>query len=138
MRPSVAVLALVLIAAACSADEGADEVGDTVTTTEGEAAGGCAHVVAATIERTGDNFTVSATVGSADMGWEKYADAFEVRAPDGTVLGTRILAHPHVDEQPFTRSLTGVEIPAGTTEVTVAARDLVVGFCGEVVVLSVP
>lgn len=132
-------LAVVVVAVACSADGGADEVEDTVTTTtEDEAAGGCAHVVAATIETTGDTFTVSATVRSADTGWEKYADAFEVRASDGTVLGTRILAHPHVDEQPFTRSLTGLVIPAGTTEVTVAARDLVVGFCGDVVVLSVP
>lgn len=137
MRP-VAV-ALVFLVVACSSDEGAAVAPDTETTQEvGEVSAGCAHVVGATITASGDTYTVDATVRSADTGWEKYADAFEVRAPDGTVLGTRILTHPHVDEQPFTRSLTGVEIRPGTTQVTVAARDIVVGFCGDVVVLTVP
>ncbi len=78
------------------------------------------------------------TVRSADTGWEKYADAWEIRAPDGSVLGTRILAHPHVDEQPFTRSLTGVAIPGDVDEVVVAARDLVEGFCGETLTVALP
>jgi hypothetical protein len=30
-----------------------------------------------------------------------------VRAPDGTRLGIRDHLHPHVEEQPFTRSLAG-------------------------------
>ena len=42
------------------------------------------------------------TVQHADTGWDHYADAWEVLAPDGTVLGTRTLLHPHTDEQPFT------------------------------------
>ena len=83
-------------------------------------------------------FRVAATVSSADTGDEKYADAWEVRAPDGTVLGERVLAHPHVEEQPFTRSLSPVEIPDDVAVVTVAARDSVVGFCGETVVAAVP
>lgn len=131
------VLALLLFA--CSAEDSpqvSSEPGDAGD--GGAAEAGCADVLAATIERTGDTFTVSATVRSADTGWEKYADAFEVRAPDGTVLGTRILTHPHVEEQPFTRSLSGLEIPAGVAEITVAARDLVVGFCGDVVTVEVP
>ena len=53
------------------------------------------------------------------------ANRFEVLAPDGTVLGTRVLLHPHVDEQPFTRSLSGVEIPDGITEIRVRAGDSV-------------
>ena len=56
----------------------------------------------------------------------------------GDVLGTRELAHPHVDEQPFTRSLTGVVIPEGVTTVEIAARDSVVGFCGTTVSVAVP
>ena len=83
-------------------------------------------------------FRVSATVSSADTGDEKYADAWEVRAPDGTVLGERVLAHPHVEEQPFTRSLAPVEIPDDVAVVTVAAHDSVVGFCGETVDAAVP
>ena len=94
-------------------------------------ASGCADVVDATVDGSGTVFTVSATVRSVETGWDKYADAWEVRTLDGEVLGTRVLAHPHVDEQPFTRS-------QGISEVEVAARDLVLGFCGETTRVAVP
>ncbi len=55
------------------------------------------------------------TVRSVDKGWDYYADAFEVLSPDGKVLGQRILLHPHETEQPFTRDLYGVRVPAGIT-----------------------
>ena len=116
--------ALVLVAAACGGGD------------QGPAS--CADVTAVTVVAAGDSFTVTATVSSADTGWDKYADAWEVRAPDGTVLGTRVLTHPHVDEQPFTRSLTGVTIPDDAAEVVVAARDSVEGFCGATVAVAVP
>ena len=86
----------------------------------------------------GGAYRFDVTVRSPDTGWEKYADAWEIRAPDGTVLGTRTLAHPHVDEQPFTRSLSGVVIPTDVTTVEVAARDLVEGFCGMAMTVPVP
>lgn len=82
--------------------------------------------------------TFAVTISSADTGWDKYADAFEVVAPDGSVLGTRVLAHPHVEEQPFTRSLTGVEVPEGVDRVTIRARDSVVGFCGVEMTVDLP
>lgn len=112
---------------------GADDVRTTVGSVEG-----CADVINAAVERTGDRFVVTATVQSADTGWDRYADAWEVRTPDGDVLGVRALAHPHVDEQPFTRSLTDVEIPEAVTVVEIAARDSVVGFCGTTVLVAVP
>ena len=87
---------------------------------------------------SGGTYRFEVTVRSSETGWDKYADAWEVRAPNGSVLGTRILAHPHVDEQPFTRSLTGVAIPEGVAEVEVAARDLVEGFCGVAMQVPVP
>jgi hypothetical protein len=62
------------------------------------------------------------TVKSVDKGWDYYADAFEVLAPDGRLLGRRELLHPHETEQPFTRELYGVRIPPGVHEVTVRAR----------------
>ncbi len=71
----------------------------------------------------GGSYTFSATIAHADSGWKHYADKFEVLAADGTVLGTRILYHPHVDEQPFTRGLGNVQVPAGLTEVIVRASD---------------
>ena len=70
------------------------------------------------------------TVAHADEGWDHYADRWEVVAPDGTVLGTRVLHHPHVDEQPFTRSLSGVVIAEDIDTVTVRAGDSVHDFGG--------
>ena len=99
---------------------------------------GCAHVIDATAEYGNGSWTVAATVESADTGWDKYADAWQVRGPDGEVLGERVLAHPHENEQPFTRSLGGVSIPDGVESVTIAARDSVLGFCGDVFVLELP
>jgi hypothetical protein len=120
MKAFAVFLVIALVLVGCGEDE------------EPVVESGCADVIEVEVEETADGiFTIAATVSSADTGWDKYADAWEVRAPDGTVLGTRELLHPHVDEQPFTRNLTGVEIPAGTETITVAARDSVEGFCGE-------
>lgn len=85
---------------------------------------------------SGDSFTVSATVRSADTGIDKYADWWEVRTVAGDVLGERILAHPHVNEQPFTRSVD-VAIPADVDSVVLAAHDSVVGFCGDTYTVSI-
>ena len=71
----------------------------------------------------GGSYSFSVTIAHADSGWKHYADKFEVLAADGKVLGTRILYHPHVDEQPFTRGLGNVQIPAGIAEVIVRASD---------------
>jgi len=70
------------------------------------------------------------TVAHEDEGWDHYADQWDVLAPDGTVLGERVLAHPHVTEQPFTRSLSGVVIPPEVDTVTIRARDSVHGYGG--------
>lgn len=84
-------------------------------------------VVAAKATRTGDSWRFDVTVRHADEGWDHYANAFVITLPDGTELGTRVLHHPHVDEQPFTRSLGGVRVPAGTERVHVHAVDKVHG-----------
>lgn len=92
---------------------------------------GEADVIAATAEPNGEGrWTFSATIRHADTGWDHYADRFDIVGPDGVVLGERILHHPHVDEQPFTRSLRGVVVPDGITEVTVRAHDSVHGLGG--------
>ncbi len=72
----------------------------------------------------------SVTVRHADSGWDHYANRWEVVAPDGTVLGTRELLHPHETEQPFTRSLGGVSVPTGVSTVRIRAHDLVHGTGG--------
>ena len=73
---------------------------------------------------------VVATLRHADVGFGHYADAFEVLAPDETVLGTRILRHPHVHEQPFARALDGIELPPTLETVTIRGRDNVHGHGG--------
>ena len=84
------------------------------------------------VTQTGtDSFRFDVTVRHADEGWKHYADKWDVLAPDGTVLGTRTLYHPHVDEQPFTRSLSGVTIPGGVREVTIRAHDSKHGYGGD-------
>ncbi|NND85151.1 MAG: hypothetical protein HKN46_08390 [Acidimicrobiia bacterium] len=102
-----------------------------------EATSGCADVVGVEVFLVGEGLQFDVTVASADTGWEKYADRWEVRDPDGTVLGARELAHPHVDEQPFTRSET-VEVPLGTDRVEVFAHDSVEGFCGASMAVALP
>ena len=105
----------------------------------GVALAGDAEVIAAEAVANDDgSFRISATVRHADEGWHHYADAFVVTAPDGTVLGTRELAHPHVEEQPFTRSLGRVEVPEDLTHVLVRAVDSVHGEGTEAFRLAVP
>jgi len=100
---------------------------------------GLADVENVRVERAADGtYTFHVTVRHADKGWNHYADAWQVVLPDGTVAGTRELAHPHVDEQPFTRSLWGVKIPSGVEEVRVRARDKVHGFGGREMTAKIP
>lgn len=100
---------------------------------------GEADVVAVEITRSGGGtYSFDVTVRHADSGWEHYANKWDVVAPDGQVLGTRVLYHPHVNEQPFTRSLGGVTIPEGIDRVTVRAHDLVHGYGGEEASVEVP
>ena len=78
----------------------------------------------------GETWRFDVSVAHEDTGWDHYADRWEVLGPDGGVLGTRVLLHPHETEQPFTRSLGGVAVPEGLDAVTVRAHDSVHGFTG--------
>jgi hypothetical protein len=97
---------------------------------------GPADVLAASARCDESTCTFHVTVQHADQGWEHFANAWEVLAPDGTVLATRVLRHPHVGEQPFTRALENVAIPEEITSVRIRARDSVHGFSGREVVVE--
>ena len=99
---------------------------------------GGADVVGARATKTGVSWRFDVTVRHSDAGWDHYADAWRVVGADGTVYGIRTLYHPHVEEQPFTRSLGGVQIPAGVGSVTIEARDSVHGWGGATVVVKLP
>ena len=100
---------------------------------------GEADVVDVQVRKGSDGtFAFNVTVQHADTGWDHYADKWEVLGPDGKVLGTRVLFHPHVEEQPFTRGLTGVNIPATVTEVTVRAHDKVHQWGGKTMTVKLP
>ena len=81
-------------------------------------------------------FTV--TVRHADEGPKHYADKWEVLSLDGTLLKIRKLHHPHVNEQPFTRSVSGVSIPSSTKKVRIRAHDSLDGYGGKELVIDLP
>jgi len=104
-----------------------------------EGAGGEADVVGVEVVKDGSgSYRFNVGVSHEDTGWEHYADRWEVLGPDGSALGTRTLLHPHVDEQPFTRSLSGVKIPEGVTEVSIRAHDSVHEYGGLVIRKKLP
>lgn len=89
------------------------------------------------------SWTFHVTVQHPDTGWDDYADGWDVVLPDGSVVRpdpdspfTRLLLHPHEEEQPFTRSQGALIIPEGVSEVRVRAHDLVDGYGGREVVLD--
>jgi hypothetical protein len=99
---------------------------------------GEADVVGVEASQSGGSWRFDVAVRHADTGWEHYADSWRVVGPDGTVYGTRVLVHPHVDEQPFTRSLSGVSIPEDVTTVTVEAHDSVHEYGGVTMEVTLP
>ena len=95
-----------------------------------------AHIVGAEARATGDTWTVSVTLRHGDTGWDDYADGWRIVTADGTVVGTRELLHPHVEEQPFTRSLSGVSLP--DAPLFIESSTNVTGWSGERAPLTLP
>ncbi|HAY84579.1 MAG TPA: hypothetical protein DCY42_06550 [Chloroflexi bacterium] len=90
------------------------------------------------VEEQDRTWTFHVTVSHPDTGWEDYADGWDIVLPDGTAAlpdptspFTRLLTHPHENEQPFTRSQSGIVLPPEVKFVTVRAHDLVHGFGGQ-------
>ena len=92
---------------------------------------GKADVVKVKFTKDKDSYTFNVTVKHNDTGWEHFANRWEVLLPNGKILATRKLMHPHIKEQPFTRSLSGIKIPKGIKFVIIRAHDLVHGYGGK-------
>ena len=121
MRPIVLMLTAILVFQAAEALAGEADVVDVRVRAEGEG-----------------RWRFDVSVEHADAGWDHYADRWEVLDLDGRILGTRVLLHPHENEQPFTRSLSGVEIPASVAKIRLRAHDSVHGFGGVEAEIDLP
>jgi len=100
---------------------------------------GEADVVEVKVSKSGKNsYNFTVTVLHKDTGWKHYANKWDIIDEKGIILGTRVLHHPHVEEQPFTRSLSGVEIPDNIKAVKVRAYDSVHEYGGKVVSIKLP
>jgi len=136
---------LLLVLTACGTDPEVEQAGSTVSTEDSEESTGVGSeentaenseelfpdVVGVEAVHDGDgSWTFHVTLSSPYDSPERYADAWRVVGPDGAVFGERILLHDHAAEQPFTRSRSGIEIPADVTTVTVEGRDQVSGWGG--------
>lgn len=90
---------------------------------------------------TGDSdgrWSLDVTLSSQYDSADRYADGWRVLAADGEVLGEHTLTHDHADEQPVTRTQTGLEIPEGVDVVTVEGRDTENGYGGATLEVEVP
>ena len=98
---------------------------------------GEADVIDVKVSGNGPEYRFSVTVEHADTGWDHYADGWEVIGDDGTIYGKRILHHPHVEDQPFTRNGTAT-VPKGVKTVIVRAHDSVDGYGGKEIRVDLP
>lgn len=77
-------------------------------------------------------FRFDVTVLHEGESHDHYVDRWEILTKQGEIIDVRELVHPHIDEQPFTRSLSHVTIPIGVRDVIVRAHDTVHGYAGQV------
>ena len=114
-------------------DDPADAVSTEVEVTAADVSGEqrFPDIIGATAEQTNLGWTFDVTVSSPYDSADRYADAWRIVGPEGTVFGIRELAHDHAAEQPFTRTIQGVEIPDDVELVTIEGRDQANGWGGE-------
>lgn len=135
VRWAVATVVTALLLGGCGG--GADDTGggsgsDTAASSSGESAQQrYPDIVEVEVTEEDDGTaTLEVTVSSPYDTPERYADGWRVLDQDGQVLGEHMLTHDHAGEQPFTRTQSGVEVPEGTTELTVEGRDQEHGYGG--------
>jgi hypothetical protein len=152
VRGPLAAACCALLAVACGSDDGEGDGGDRSVATAAASSAPRAtaaaatspeeqrfpDVIDATAELRSTGWTFSATISSPYDTPERYADAWRVVGPDGEVFGVRELTHDHASEQPFTRSLSGIEVPETVDLVTIEGRDLVNGWGGATFEVTLP
>jgi len=96
------------------------------------------EVVDVKVKPQGENqYRFDVSLQHADAGWDHYANRWEILDTEGNILATRTLHHPHVNEQPFTRSLT-TRLPDHIKAVIIRGHDSVHQYEGREMSVSLP
>ena len=139
MRSMLLVPLMLVALVGCGSDSSEPSAGASTSVAAATTGDGLyPDVVDAVAESTDGEWRFDVTLSSPYDTPERYADAWRIVGPDGVVFGVRELAHDHQNEQPFTRSLSGVEIPVGVTTVTIEGRDQLNGWGGATLTLDLP
>lgn len=110
MKKILSVLSLVLLVSSTSVQAGDVEIKNVY------------------LQEHNGRWRAEVTLQHADVGWEHYADAWRLISEDNKLIATRVLYHPHVNEQPFTRSLDDITLPAGKQVIYIEAHDKMHGW----------
>ena len=144
MKASAIVIITLTALAGCAASQAvpqADAPLKSVNTEPAKHVKANADVVFVKATQSGSGtWRFDVSVSHPDTGWDDYADGWDVLDADGQIIKagrgkfTRTLAHPHVNQSPFTRSQSGLRIKDDI--VTVRAHDMVDGYGGQIVVVD--
>ena len=87
-------------------------------------------------QKSDGSWCFGTSVRHNDQGWDHYADGWQVTDLDGNEMAFRLLAHPHDNEQPFTRSQCNINIPSEISQVIVRAKCNKHGYGGKPFVVN--
>jgi len=88
-------------------------------------------LAASIIHQSQGEYLINVKLQHPDTGWEHYADEWRIIDQHGNILASRVLLHPHVQEQPFTRSLSKVKLDDSLTTLYIEAHDKKHGWAKE-------
>lgn len=127
--PLTSLLFLVVLWLSCCASDTSEPIQDEAQEMENpmETLEGVASVTDLAVSGEENQYSFNVTIASDDLGCQQYADWWEVIDTSGKLLYRRILAHSHVNEQPFTRSGGPIAIDENT-EVYIRAHMNTTGY----------
>ncbi len=99
---------------------------------------GQVKVVKVDIQPLGNHqYRFDVTLLHDDQGWDHYANRWEILDDKGNILATRTLYHPHVNEQPFTRSLS-TTLPENIKNIIIRGHDNIHQYTGNSLQRTLP
>lgn len=89
------------------------------------------EIINVVLSKYAGTWRAEVTLKHEDEGWKHYADGWRIVDAAGNEIVKRTLFHPHVNEQPFTRSESGFYIPDKIKTIFVEAHDLKHGWSAQ-------